>query len=259
MSVIIPGDSLEKTIQTENLAIGPGIYKYPKSQTLIPSNAGYLHSATKHGKQLVYIDSNSKRYIPLVNDYVIGIVTGSFTDAFKVSLQQHSPVVLLSMLAFPNATKKYRPNIKVGQAVYARVSSALADVDAEIECIDPETGKDGGFGVLDESGFVFDVKMNFARELLFNKTNAFLEILGQRVAFEIAVGINGKVWIKCGTGLQLEEKQEDVDMDKSDDQEGSTLRDFKATLAAARYLQACQNTTVDQAKTELALAFKGVN
>lgn len=262
MTVIIPGDSLVTHLGSETqVTIGPGIYKYPKTQQIIPLQAGLLRVIEKSGK-LIYVDSNLKRYIPQVNDYVIGIVTGVYGEFFKVSLQEFSPQVQLSMMAFPNALKKNRPNLKVGQAVYARVSESVAEIDTEIECIDPETGKEGGFGVLDESGFVFDVHQNFARELLFNKSNRFLEKLAARVAFEIAIGINGKIWIKCGSGLTVtvEERAENDDEDtEMDDAElrTVTIRDMKMTLAAARYLTACQRATIEDADEELKRAFKG--
>lgn len=263
--VIIPGDSLRSEIENSLLVIiGPGIYKYPKTQAIIPLQAGLLkvtQPTKKSSDKLLYVESNSKRYIPQVNDFVIGIVIGVYGEFFKVSLQEFSPAVQLSMMAFPNASKKNRPNLKVGQAVYARVSEAVPEVDTEIECIDAETGKEGGFGVLDESGYVFEVNMNFARELLFNKSFVFLEKLAARCAFEIAIGINGKVWIKCGSGLSTEpepKNEEDDDMDVDEKAiSGVSVRDMKMTLAAARYLTACQSVTPDKADEELKKAFKG--
>lgn len=261
---IIPGDTIPVLTQTESaITIGPGIYKSPRTQEIIPLQAGILKEVVLNKKtleKLIYIDSNSKRYIPQSNDYVIGIVVGAYSDAFKVSLQEFSMPVQLSMMAFPNATKKNRPNLKTGQAVYARVSESVPEVATEIECIDPETGKDGGFGPLDESGYIFNVNMNFARELLFNKSSVFLEKLASRVAFEIAIGINGKVWIKCGSGVSAEpskEDSEDVDMDKQDP--AAAIKDMKMTLAAARYIQACQSITKEEAGDALKKAFRNTN
>lgn len=266
MSIILPGDSLLPEIEGQSqVIIGPGIYKYPKSQEIIPHQAGILKStsASKKGtEKLLFVESNSKRYIPQVNDFVIGYITGVYGDFFKVSLQQHSPQVQLSMMAFPNATKKNRPNFKVDQAVYARVSEAVAEIDTEIECFDAETGKEGGFGFLDESGYIFEVNMNFARELLFNKSCVFLEKLAARCAFEIAIGINGRIWIKCGNGLQTEpmaQSKEGEDEDMTDAAAaGASLQDMKLTLAAARYLQLCQFASTENAGEELKKAFRGV-
>ncbi|KAF3991642.1 hypothetical protein FT663_01431 [Candidozyma haemuli var. vulneris] len=258
--IIIPGDSLSSEIpQDGEITIGPGIYKVPQTQQIIPQQAGYLKSIGKKSSpdKLVYIDANSKRYTPQVNDFVVGVVSGVYGDFFKISLQDYSQQVQLSMMAFPNASKKNRPNLKLGQAVYARVSEANPEIDVEIECIDPETGKEGGFGPLDESGFLFEVNLNFARELLFNKSSIFLEKLAAKCAFEIAIGINGRIWIKVGEGLTYKGKEtkegEDVDMDQPE----ATVKDMRLTIAAAKYLQACQRAKKEDADAELKKAFKG--
>lgn len=271
-NIIIPGDSIPQASEGR-ISIGPGVYKIPRTGVVIPSSAGLY--TEKHLKPtdstLIFIDSNSKRYIPQVNDYVIGIITGVYAEFFKVQLQDFSPAVQLSMFAFPNATKKNRPNLKIGQAVYARVSKANPDVDVELECIDATTGKDGGFGLLDESGYIFDINLNFARELLFNKQSKFLEKLASRCAFEIAIGINGKVWLKCGDGI-APKQQPDLDEDLVEGEDGelvlkpkvqatdntSIVKDLKMTLAASRFLTICQSVNPDKVDDELAAAFKNV-
>ncbi|GEQ72865.1 hypothetical protein JCM33374_g6553 [Metschnikowia sp. JCM 33374] len=258
-AIIIPGDTLSSHLASESaITIGPGIYKNPKTQDIIPSQAGLLKEvkpSKKSTDKLIYIESNSKRYIPQVNDLVLGIVTGVFSDFFRVSLQEYSQPVQLSMMAFPNATKKNRPNLKVGQAVYARVSEAVPEVVTEIQCIDPETGKEGGFGPLDERGYIFDVNLNFARELLFNKSCIFLEKLAAKVPFEIAIGINGKVWLKCGID-QPDQKNEDGDVEMKD-ADSISLKEIKLTLAVAKYITACQHISPEGADDELKKALKG--
>lgn len=249
MSIIIPGESLpvDETLKT---TIGPGVYKDPKTQKIIPSTAGILNTKInkKHTTQLLYIESKSKRYIPKLNDFVIGIVTGTIGESYKVSLQDFSASVLLSMMAFPNATKKNRPNLKVGQAVYARVSQDSSSIDIELECIDPTTGKEGGFGLLDESGYLFNVGLNFANELLFNPNTVYLEKLASKCKFEIAIGLNGKIWIKCGDGLVFEDEA------LSD----AAANDMKYTLAASRFLTECQKIPVSEVDKLLTQCFKGL-
>ena len=257
--VIIPGDSIPYLTHSVP-TIGPGIYKSPRTQHIIPLQAGLLKEVPlnkKTGDKLVYIDSQSKRYIPQTNDYVVGIVVGTYSDAYKVSLQESSPPVQLLMVAFPNATKKNRPNLKVGQAVYARVSSAVPEVTPEIECIAPETGKDGGFGPLNEWGYMFSVHMNFARDLLFNKNCVFMEKLASHVAFEIAIGINGRIWLKCGAGLDVDRPPEDADADADVGRAPVSVTYMKTTLAAAKYLMSCQSIPVSEADNALKRAFSG--
>lgn len=250
-NIIVPGDAVPTDIENATINIGPGIYKDPLTQHTIPSSAGILNIKTnkQKNKQLVYVDYNSKRYIPQTNDFVIGLITGTYGEYYKVSLQNFSTPVLLSMMAFPNATKKNRPNLKAGQAVYARVSQAIPDIETELECIDPTTGKEGGFGLLDESGFLFDINLNFARELLFNTNSIVLEKLASRCAFEISIGINGRVWIKCGEGLIL---------DQESSEENNSRKDVRTTLAAANYIVSCQHATINEIDAKLKEAFKGL-
>lgn len=73
-------------------------------------------------------------------------------------------------------------------------------MDPEIECVSQSTGKSDGLGEL-KGGMVFDVSLQFARRLLMAKSKEegkveVLELLGgEGLAFEIAVGRNGKVWV----------------------------------------------------------------
>lgn len=247
-SKIYPGETLplQKDV---NITLGPGAYKNPITQEIIPVSAGLLHCKTnkKQTNQLVYVETKSKRYIPKLNDFVVGVVNGTLGESYKVSLQEGSNNVLLSFMGFPNATKKNRPNLKNGQAVYARVSQDVLEIDIEIECIDPTTGKEGGFGVLDESGFIFEVLLNFANELLFNSSSIYFEKLSEKCKFEIAIGLNGKIWIKCGEGMKYDDNNELLP---------SSLNDMKYTVAAANYLKNCQFISKSQIDQSLKDSFK---
>lgn len=194
-TLIIPGDDLSVPPQSETV-IGPGLYSNPLTNEIIPINAGLLETKSYNNRQTIHIESNSKRYIPSTGDFVIGVVTGTFGDTFRVSLSNFSSGVTLNSMSFPNATKKNRPNLKLGNLVYARVSNAEREIDVEIECLDPTTGKDGGFGLL-EGGYVFDVSLAFARTLLFEPNHELLNLLVKRCKFEIAIGLNGRIWIKA--------------------------------------------------------------
>ncbi|KAI5956118.1 hypothetical protein CANMA_004565 [Candida margitis] len=290
-SIIVPGDNLPiDPPSSTKTKVGPGIYKDPKSQNLIPSTSGILHITKnqQQNSQLVYIESNTKRYLPHNNDFVIGTVTGSIGDYYKVSLQDYSSSVLLSFMAFPNASRKNRPNLRNGQVVYARIVNDDNDstFETELECFDASNNREsGGFGVLDDSGYVFDVSMNFARELLYNSKSPVLELLATRVQFEVAVGINGRIWLKCGEGLQTEQGQQqqqqqnsggngtndgdgDGDVsrrnrndggDEEDDAESfksRNLKNLKDTLSAVEYLRRCQTSSPDKFKEHLHSSFK---
>lgn len=228
--LIFPGDQLE--IDSEQLAsLGPGLCLDPVTQEIGPTNAGVeIITSTKKG-QTVYVDYDSKRYIPAVGDYVIGIIVGQFSDSYKVSLSSFSTSVTLSYMAFPNASKKNKPTLKIGDLVYARVCAAEKELEAEIECLDSTTGRDAGFGLL-EGGMLIDVTLGFARHLLFDQNFPLLKNLAAFTQFEVAIGVNGKVWLKC--------------------------EEVKNTLACYRSITDCQKIPVKQFKSTIKSHFKNI-
>lgn len=76
-------------------------------------------------------------------------------------------------------------------------------MDPEIVCYNPSTGKSEGMGEL-KGGMVFELGLGMCRRLLMNRQRedggiAVLESIAEKVAFEVAVGRNGLVWVKAGT------------------------------------------------------------
>lgn len=121
---------------------------------------------------------------------------------YHCSITPHTAFAQLPQLAFEGATKKSRPQLNSGSLIYARILSASKHLDPEIVCYNPSTGKSEGMGEL-KGGMVFDVSLGMARRLLLAKQKdeggiAALEEIAEKVAFEIAVGRNGKVWVKSG-------------------------------------------------------------
>ena len=51
---------------------------------------------------------------------------------------------------------------QVGTLIYARVTIASRDMEPEIECVDPATGKSDGFGEL-KGGLVVNVSLQLSR------------------------------------------------------------------------------------------------
>lgn len=73
-------------------------------------------------------------------------------------------------------------------------------MDPELECVSSTTGKSEGLGPL-TGGMLFDISLGMARRLMLPKPAeqgklVILEEIGAGgVAFEIAVGRNGKFWV----------------------------------------------------------------
>lgn len=219
--MLLPGDELVFE-QTKPVVIGPGVYCDPRTQELKPVNAGIQVVKESGKRQMVYVDYDSKRYTPSVGDLVVGVITNGFSDSYRVSLSSFSNSVSLSYMAFPNASKKNRPTLKVGDLVYARVCSAEKELEAEIECVDSTTGESAGLGLL-EGGMIVEVSLGFARRMLFDEEFPLLLLLSKHTQFEVAIGVNGKIWIKC--------------------------EEVRDTMACYRSIMECQTNPVSKYKT----------
>ena len=76
-------------------------------------------------------------------------------------------------------------------------------MEPELVCYNPSTGKGDGMGEL-KGGTVFNVSLGMCRRLLKNRQKedggiVVLEEIAAKVAFEVAVGRNGLVWVKAGS------------------------------------------------------------
>ena len=60
------------------------------------------------------------RYIPVVDDVVIGVIVSRHAENYKVDVGTSSNVQL-DALAFDGASKRNKPNLQVGDILYARV------------------------------------------------------------------------------------------------------------------------------------------
>ncbi|KAL8689990.1 MAG: hypothetical protein Q9218_004464 [Villophora microphyllina] len=204
-TLVMPGEILSEEFlpvpsnPSIPLKLGPGLRHTPPS-TVTTTLAGSLCIDRK--KNAIWIENNSGRYIPRPNDLIIATVHHSSTDYFHCSITPYTSLALLPHLAFESASKKTRPQLPSGTLIYARVITASKHQDPEIACFNPSTGKSEGMGEL-KGGMLFDVSLGMARRLLLSKSKeegglVVLEEVGEQMAFEIAVGRNGKVWVKAG-------------------------------------------------------------
>ena len=102
---------------------------------------------------------------------MIGVVTAKSGDFFRVDVGGAEPASL-SYLAFEGATKKNRPNVNVGDVVYAKLLSASRHSEPELVCVD-SYGKRGGLGVLAGGGFVFNVPLHLIRLVVKANTSTY--------------------------------------------------------------------------------------
>ena len=90
--------------------------------------------------------------------------------------------------------------MKKGDVIYCRVKSARGDVDVEVTCMATSGVKkdwssgEAVYGGLAQ-GFLSHVSIHFAHKLL-HPDSVVLKSLGEKLAYEIAIGMNGALWLK---------------------------------------------------------------
>ncbi|CAO1622467.1 unnamed protein product [Parajaminaea phylloscopi] len=222
MPIVLPGDIAQLPSSSSTAAsirLGPGLLypseaaKAAKSLTLLATHAGPIGKVDEKGKgkersgrqEGWWVESNTQRYLPSSSDPIIGQITAKNAEFYTVSLSSaHSAT--LNVLAFEGATKRHRPNLKVGALVYGFVSggaggaggATLGQEEPEVSCVDANTGKSNGMGELETkegcSGTVL-VSLGLARGLL-RASHPLLPLLASHFPFESAIGANGLIWIR---------------------------------------------------------------
>ena len=172
------------------LRLGAGLIQ--RNDDILATRAGVLR---KKGDDKYWIESLQKRYIPNEGDMVIGIITNRGVESFDVNLGSAFEATL-PFDQFEGATKRNKPTLEVGDLVYTRVQIASKDVAPELTCLNSK-GKAGEYGALTD-GYMFVSSLKLSRSLL-AKNNLCLRLLGKSLAFEMAAGMNGRVWVKSNS------------------------------------------------------------
>ncbi|XP_015510337.1 exosome complex component RRP40 isoform X1 [Neodiprion lecontei] len=190
--VVVPGDvavEIMKSSEKERVILGPGLRR--DCDRVLVTKAGVLK---RRKPAIFYVDSYQKRYVPNRGENVVGIVTQKAGDIYRVDIGA-GELASLSYLAFEGATKKNRPDIVVGDVIFAKLLVASKGMEPELICVDSH-GKKGKLGVLSPDGMLFDCSLSLARKLL-HPSCQLLTLLAKEQAYEIAIGMNGKIWMKA--------------------------------------------------------------
>ncbi|PKA53541.1 hypothetical protein AXF42_Ash009037 [Apostasia shenzhenica] len=143
-----------------------------------------------------WVESSQKRYVPSAEDTVLGVVMDAKPDNFLVDIK--GPMIaFLPVLAFEGGTRRNIPKFEIGTLLYVRVVKANNCMNPELSCTDA-SGKAAEFGPL-RDGYMFETSTGLARMLLSSPTCPVLEALGKKLSFEIAVGLNGRVWVNASS------------------------------------------------------------
>ena len=106
---VLPGDDVTEAIRTgdaNKIVLGPGLRRM--GARVMVSRPGVLRMPRNN---VFHVDAYQKRYIPVKDENVVGIVTNA-GDVYRVDIGASVPASL-SYLEFEHATKKNRPNIQV--------------------------------------------------------------------------------------------------------------------------------------------------
>lgn len=245
---VLPGDIITKQGQQQQqqqqpIRLGPGLQVLQDGDGVMCVRAGVLRYVSKMNKY--FVESYQKKvslsffstslahthspshmytvsqyiyiqYIPMLEDMVIGVIRAR-GEYYRVDIGAHQ-FAQLHNLSFDGATKRNRPNLRVGDLVYCRVMQADRHLEAnEITCQSAKNKKDwvtgeSIFGQL-KGGYVFECSLAMCRKLL-DPQCAILRLLGVLFRFEIAVGMNGRVWISC-IDMQQQQQQQGTEISGS--------------------------------------------
>jgi len=89
---------------------------------------------------------------------------------------------------------------QVGDTIYARVLQAGRNVEVELTCVD-RYGKAGLLGKVPEGGFLVHCSINVIRKIR-SPLCRLKEELGKYFRFDIAIGINGCIWLHASSVQQ---------------------------------------------------------
>lgn len=205
--VVLPGDRFLVTASNKGkVCLGPGLGLVSQSDAGGGGGEGSANKRAVHcskagvlkfrAPNVFWVDSHQKRYIPAIGDCLIGHIASKIgVDFFRVDIGASQPAVL-SYLHFEGATKKNRPNVKVGDLVFCRVLVDDKHREPEVSCVD-NFSKAAGMGLLD-GGMMIQISLNCVRKIT-TKDCVLVKSLGKHLPFEIACGMNGRVWIKAGS------------------------------------------------------------
>lgn len=154
-----------------------------------------------------YIDDKYRTiYFPKLHDKIIGVIEDRGGDVYKVNIFSGSPAIL-PRLAFQGATKRNRPDLKKGDMIYCQVSSVDPDLDVELTCISSSgVKKDWASGEAIFGGLVDGILLNTTisySNTLLRPDSVVLNILGQHLCFEVAIGMNGGIWLKAASPIEM--------------------------------------------------------
>ncbi|UJR38181.1 hypothetical protein I4U23_030856 [Adineta vaga] len=195
---VLPGDtialsSLPSPLDSSNaITLGPGLHYDKDTGAFTSHSCGHIREPSS---LTYYVDGHRPSASTLsTDDLVLGIVVRRQIESLLVDIG-YNELASLSLYDFEGSTKRTKPNVDRGDVIYGRLKID-GECQPQIVCVN-EDGKADGMGVLHENGYLFDLPIDAANDLI--EHDNLLKELGNEIPYEIAIGANGRVWIKATT------------------------------------------------------------
>jgi exosome complex component RRP40 len=195
---VLPGDTIALSSlpspldSTYAITLGPGLH-YDKDTGAFTSHAcGHIREPSSLN---YYVDGHRPTASTLsTGDLVLGIVVRRQLETLLVDIG-YNELASLSLYDFEGSTKRTKPNVDRGDVIYGRLQID-GECQPQITCINDD-GKADGMGILNENGYLFDIPIDTANDLI--DQDNLLKELGNEIPYEIAIGANGRIWVKATT------------------------------------------------------------
>ena len=195
---VLPGDpialsSLPSPLDaTSAIILGPGLHYDQDTGAFLAHGCGHVREPSS---LTYYVDGHRSGASPLsTGDLVLGIVVRRQMESLLVDIG-YSELASLSLYDFEGSTKRTKPNVDRGDTIYGRLEIE-GECQPKITCVN-EDGKADGMGVLHEGGYLFDLPLDVANELV--DYDDLLRELGKEIPYEISIGANGRIWIRAAS------------------------------------------------------------
>ena len=199
---VLPGDTVALSTlpspldSSSSIVLGPGLHYDKDTSAFISHACGHIREPTS---LTYYVDGHRPCASSLsTGDLVVGIVVRRQLESLLVDIG-YNELASLSLYDFEGSTKRTKPNVDRGDVIYGRLKID-GECQPQIVCVN-EDGKADGMGVLNDDGYLFDLSVDIANDLI--GQDNLLKDLGNEIPYEIAIGANGRIWIKAKTTRQM--------------------------------------------------------
>ena len=191
--IVFPGDKFpfEQQLLTQG-----NFYLNTNTNNLVSKNLFKISTDSENNTQNLIVEGNY--YKPSVGDVVLGTIISKSAEVYKIDIKSYA-YGLLGASDFEGATKKTKPNLKIGDLIFTRVLK-INKFDVPLLTCLSEVSKNWASGeaffgpVL--SGHIFNVPLKHI-SIFLSCSEGLIKRISDGVDFEHTFGMNGLIWINA--------------------------------------------------------------